>query len=52
MSTPDETFRAALPVCTPDGERAAMIVTRQGLDSSGRVWITFSGGVGDHGYDD
>ena len=44
VSTRDETFRAVLPVRTPDGERATVIVTRQGLGSSGRIWITFSGG--------
>lgn len=43
MSTPHETFRAALPTSTPDGERATVIVTRQGQGSEGRVWITFSG---------
>jgi hypothetical protein len=43
MSTPYETFRGTLPICTPDGESATLIVTRQGQGSAGRVWITFSG---------
>lgn len=43
VSTPDETFRATLPATTPDGERATVIITRQGLGSSGRVWVAFSG---------
>ncbi len=43
MSTPDETFRAVLPTFTPDVEQATVIVTRQGLGSSGWVWITLSG---------
>jgi hypothetical protein len=43
MSTPHETFRAMLPTSTPDGERATVIVTRQGQGSDGRVWVTFSG---------
>lgn len=44
VSTPDELFRATLPVLTPDGEPATLIVTRQGQGSGGRVWVTFSGG--------
>jgi hypothetical protein len=43
VSTPHETFRATLPTATPDGERATVIVTRQGLGSDERVWLTFSG---------
>jgi hypothetical protein len=43
VSTPQETFRATLPTSTPDGERATVIVTRQGQGSDGRVWVTFSG---------
>ena len=43
VSTPDESFRATLSTLTPDGEPATLIVTRQGLGSEGRVWITFSG---------
>jgi hypothetical protein len=43
VSTPYETFRAALPISTPDGEQATVIVTRQGQGSDGRVWITISG---------
>jgi hypothetical protein len=43
VSTPDETFRETLPTCTPDGEPATLIITRQGHGSAGRVWITFSG---------
>lgn len=44
-STPDETFRGALPSCTPDGEPHTVIVTRQGLGSAGRVWLTFNGAI-------
>lgn len=36
-------FRASLSTSTPDGEQATVIVTRQGQDSNGRVWVTFSG---------
>jgi hypothetical protein len=43
MSTPQETFRATLPTSTPDGDRATVIVTRQGQGSDGRIWVTFSG---------
>jgi hypothetical protein len=43
VSTPYETFTAALPTSTPNGERATVIVTRQGQGSDGRVWLTFSG---------
>ncbi len=43
MSTPHETFRGMLATSTPDGERATVIVTRQGQGSDGRVWVTFSG---------
>jgi hypothetical protein len=43
VSTPYEMFRATLPTFTPDGERATVIVTRQGQGSEGRVWVTFSG---------
>lgn len=43
VSTPHELFRATLSATTPDGERATMIVTRQGKGSDGRVWVTFAG---------
>jgi hypothetical protein len=43
MSTPHETFRATLPTSTPDGERATVIITRQGQGVDARVWVTFSG---------
>jgi biotin-(acetyl-CoA carboxylase) ligase len=43
VSTPDEPYRATLPVLTPDGEPASIIVTRQGRGSQARVWVTFSG---------
>lgn len=36
-------FRATLAAATPDGEKATVIVTRQGKGSDGRVWVTFSG---------
>lgn len=44
-STRDETFRGVMQVRTPDGETATVIVTRQGLGSAGRVWLTFSGAI-------
>jgi hypothetical protein len=43
MSTPHETFRATLPTSTPDGERATVIITRQGQGVDAQVWVTFSG---------
>jgi hypothetical protein len=43
MSTPHETFRATLPTSTPDGERATVIIMRQGQGVEARVWVTFSG---------
>ena len=43
MNIADETFRATLRTSTPDGERATVIVTRQGQGFDGRVWVTFSG---------
>jgi len=30
---------------TTDGEPATIIVTRQGLDHAGRVWLTFDGAI-------
>ncbi len=44
-STPAETFRATFPGCTPEGELSTVIVTRQGLGSNGRVWLTFNGAI-------
>ncbi|MGH3973491.1 MAG: hypothetical protein ACRDS9_09210 [Pseudonocardiaceae bacterium] len=44
-STPAETFRAALPGRTPEGELSTLIVTRQGLGRDGRVWLTFNGAI-------
>ncbi|MGH3973970.1 MAG: hypothetical protein ACRDS9_11715 [Pseudonocardiaceae bacterium] len=44
-STPEETFRGALAGRTPDGDRATVIVTRQGLGRDGRVWLTFNGAI-------
>ena len=44
-STPDETFRATMRGRTPDGEPSTVIVTRQGLGSAGRVWLTFNGAI-------
>lgn len=44
-STPDELFRATLRACTPEGEFSTVIVTRQGLDRAGRVWLTFNGAI-------
>ena len=43
MSTPHEAFRATLLTSTPDGERATVIITRQGQGLDARVWVTFSG---------
>jgi hypothetical protein len=44
-STRDETFRATMRGRTPDGEPSTVIVTRQGLGSAGRVWLTFHGAI-------
>ena len=44
-SAPEETFRAALPGRTPEGEPSNVIVTRQGTGQSGRVWLTFNGAI-------
>jgi hypothetical protein len=44
-STPDETFRATMRSCTPNGEPHTVIVTRQGLGNAGRVWLTFNGAI-------
>ena len=44
-STPDEMFRATLRTRTPEGAFATVIVTRQGLGRSGRVWLTFDGAI-------
>lgn len=45
MSTPDETFRGVLESRTPEGQRATVIVTRQGSGRSGRAWLTFHGAI-------
>jgi hypothetical protein len=44
-STPYETFRGVMRGRTPDGAYSTVIVTRQGLGSNGRVWLTFDGGI-------
>lgn len=46
-STPaSEAYRRVLEGCrTPDGDRASLIVTRQGSSHAGRVWVTFAGAV-------
>jgi hypothetical protein len=44
-STPEETFRGTLVGCTPEGQQSTVIVTRQGLGSDGRVWLTFHGAI-------
>jgi hypothetical protein len=44
-STPAEVFRAVFPGRTPSGELNTVIVTRQGVGSSGRVWLTFNGAL-------
>lgn len=40
-----ETFRATLRTRTPDAEWATLIVTRQGLGTAGRTWLTFHGAI-------
>ena len=40
-----ETYRGTLEGRTPDGDRATLIVTRQGLGQAGRVWLTFLGAL-------
>jgi hypothetical protein len=44
-STPDETFRGTIRGCTPDGEPHTVIVTRRGVGSARRVWLTFNGAI-------
>ncbi len=44
-STPEETFRGTLQGRTPEGRQSTVIVTRQGLGSGGRVWLTFHGAI-------
>jgi hypothetical protein len=44
-STSDETFRGTMRGRTLDGEPNTVIVTRQGLGSAGRVWLTFNGAI-------
>lgn len=44
-STPAEVYRAVLPGRTPEGESSTVIVTRQGMGSAGRVWLTFNGAM-------
>ena len=44
-STRDEAFRAVMRLRTPEGGTAAVIVTRQGLGSESRIWLTFSGAI-------
>lgn len=40
-----ETFRATLRTRTPDGQWATLIVTRQGLGTATRTWLTFHGAI-------
>jgi hypothetical protein len=44
-NTPDEMFRGTMRGRTPDGQPNTVIVTRQGLGSAGRVWLTFNGAI-------
>lgn len=44
-STRDETYRAVVLGRTPDNAEATMIITRQGLGRSARVWITLAGSI-------
>jgi hypothetical protein len=44
-STPAEVFRAVFAGHTPSGELNTVIVTRQGVGPSGRVWLTFNGAL-------
>lgn len=44
-STPDEMFRGTIRGRTPDDHPSTVIVTRQGLGSNGRVWLTFDGAI-------
>ncbi|MGH3931632.1 MAG: hypothetical protein ACRDTF_16860 [Pseudonocardiaceae bacterium] len=45
VSTPDETYRATMRVQTPEHGAATLIVTRQGLGSSKRTWLTLDGSI-------
>jgi hypothetical protein len=44
-SGPTETFRGTMRGRTPEGERTTVIVTRKGIGSAGRTWLTFNGGM-------
>ena len=44
-SLSDETFRGTMRGRTPDGDPSTVIVTRQGLGSAARVWLTFHGAI-------
>jgi hypothetical protein len=45
VSTPDETYRAVMPVRTPEHEKATLIITRQGRGRAARVWLTLDGSI-------
>jgi hypothetical protein len=44
-STPDETFRGVLRGHTVQHGSATVIVTRQGLGTAARIWLTFDGAI-------
>ncbi|MCA1674397.1 MAG: hypothetical protein LC799_20145 [Actinobacteria bacterium] len=44
-SGPTETFRDTMRGRTPEGEPTTLIVTRKGLGSAGRTWLTFNGAI-------
>lgn len=40
-----ERYRATIPLRTPDGELATLIVLHRGRGNDGRVWLTFDGAI-------
>lgn len=44
-STHNETFRATMQAHLVDGTPTTLILTRQGLGSAARVWLTFHGAI-------
>ncbi|MGA9694607.1 MAG: hypothetical protein WBR33_24820, partial [Pseudonocardiaceae bacterium] len=45
VSTPDETYRATMRVQTPEDGPSTLIITRQGLGRSARIWLTLEGSI-------
>lgn len=45
LHSEQESYRAVLKLCTPEGEIATVIVLRRGCGHAGRVWLTFNGAL-------